>query len=238
MSDAVPSTATQYTDPMTIGIANPGDNAIPTTPNQDTRTMTPTTTIDLLTLDDDLQMQTSPLRVISIREQEVALIPFTSEVTLVRLHWVDEPELRGYHRCNTSGGEVGGGCVLCQVGYPAKDHLLLPVFEPINAEVGVLSISPSSAPRALRPQLAATLRGISYDEPMLLMIRRLDNYTYSVQSRPLPSDIDSGTALIKVYLADVEAGRIDVACTIPTVANDVLREIPTIARKLQLRGLA
>src|SRR4051794_3355137 len=86
-----------------------------------------------------------PIGLVRLDASEIAVIPFTPEMVQVQLHYCDQAELRGYLQCN------GPGCALCRAGRSRDERALLPVYLPATQCVGVLAISPSSRPGALRP---------------------------------------------------------------------------------------
>src|SRR5690348_17103547 len=54
---------------------------------------------------------------------ERLVIPFTTQMQRVLLHFLETPALTGYVHCN------GGGCVLCRIGKKVEERDLLPVYD-------------------------------------------------------------------------------------------------------------
>jgi hypothetical protein len=168
------------------------------------------------------------LQLVRLDANEVAVVPFTSETTPVQLHYCDQPEIQGYVHCN------GPGCVLCRAGRKAEERVLLPVYLPAGQGIGVLPISPSSRPGALRPQVLPALRS---GKRLALLITRPDRATFKVGTVELTEGMDDGAAVIKDFLSRWQAGEVDLASVYPRLDNRDLAEIPGITAMLRLKGV-
>ena len=150
------------------------------------------------------------------------------------MHYCDEAEIRGYVTCD------GEGCLLCRVGKDAEPRRLLPLYVPTERRVDVLMMSTSSRPGALMPQLIDTLAsafGGDGSERVVLSIRKRDYYKFEISSRLLPEDVDDGTEVIKRFMADVEAGKIDITSVVQRFTTKSLLAIPAIAQRAALKGV-
>ncbi len=95
------------------------------------------------------------------------LIPFTTSVVETQVHYLGYPSIRGYVRCN------GPDCALCRIGRRPDERDLLPVYGVIGKRVGVLPVSPSMRPGALRTQVLPVLRQLQ-DQRLVTIVRRPD----------------------------------------------------------------
>src|SRR5262249_45348854 len=83
------------------------------------------------------------LAVVRIDLNESLLVPFTTSMLRVKLHFLDTPAYRGFIHC------PGDGCLLCRIGRKSEVRDLLPVYDAVARAVGVLPISESLRPNAL-----------------------------------------------------------------------------------------
>ena len=95
----------------------------------------------------------APIALVRINNDETAMIPFTSQGIIVKIHYCDDPEIQGYVRCN------GDNCLLCRIGRNQDERLLLPIYVPASRSICVLAISPSSRPGAPAPAHAGPALG-------------------------------------------------------------------------------
>jgi hypothetical protein len=167
------------------------------------------------------------LQVVRLQADEVAVVPFTSEVTLARVHYCDEPEIRGYAHCN------GADCVLCRAGRRVEERLLLPVYVPASRGIGVLPITRSCRPGALLPQVLPALRS---GKRVVLLISRPDRARYHVGTVELSEGMEDGAACIKAFTRLWEARQIDLASVFPRHDNRDLAAIPAIQTMLRYKG--
>jgi len=182
--------------------------------------------LDRWTIEDPLQTERS-LELVRPNGHEVPVIPFTSTTSLVKLHYCDEPEIRGYVRCN-------GNCVLCSIGRPVEERALLPVYLPAQHTIGVLPISPSSRPGALRPQLMPFLRS---GKSVVLFIRKVDRMTFKVGSCEASRDVYNCEKLVADFQRRLEAGDIDLAAVYRTLDNRVLAKVDGIATMMKFKEI-
>ena len=167
------------------------------------------------------------LELVRLGQDETALIFFTSDVEQVTLHYCEEVDIGGYIHC------AGDDCTLCRIGRKRDERVLLPAYSPTARQVQLLPVSRSLRPQALLPQLAEVLKS---KDPQVCFIRR-EGFRFFVSISPLPADIDAGAAAIEEFLAQSKSGTISLAGVYPTLANEQLREVPEIARRLKLKGL-
>jgi len=189
-----------------------------------------TTRVDLLEAwGDERDDGGEALQSVRIGANEVALVPFTSETEMVRLHYCEEPEIQGYVHCN------GPGCSLCCAGRAADERALLPVYQPAVQAVGVLAISTSSRPGALRPQVLPALRS---GTRVALLVRKPDRTTFKVDAVPLKEGMDDGARTIATFLRRWQAGEVDLAAVFPRLDDRDLAAIPGIGAMLKIKGLS
>lgn len=173
----------------------------------------------------------TPTKLTEIRldANDKILIPFTTSIVEIDLHYVDFEAIRGFLHCN------GVDCLLCRVGRRIDKRDLLPVYDAVDKRVGVLAIPPSVRPGALRPQLSPVLRQLKGETRPLVIINRPDRGRFVVRTQPLPAGIDDGAAEIARFLEDFTQGNVDLTAAFPQMLNEELREIPEIDIALQLR---
>src|SRR5688500_13109683 len=82
----------------------------------------------------DAEAARAPARLAPVRldSNERLLLPFTTAMTRLPLHFLDFPMYRGYVRCNEPD------CVLCQSGRQKEQRDLLPIYDVVERLVGVL----------------------------------------------------------------------------------------------------
>jgi hypothetical protein len=170
----------------------------------------------------------APISLIRIDENEIPLIPFSTEVIKVQLHYCKEAEIQGYVRCN------GTNCLLCRVGRKQEDRFLLPVYDSTSRSVCVLAISSSSRPGALRPQLMPSLRS---DRRVVWLIRRIDRVSFRVTTVDLRDDIDDGAEIIADFVRRWKAGRVDLKAVYQRLDDRDLAEVPGVASIMKIKGI-
>ncbi len=175
----------------------------------------------------------APTRLFAVRldASEAPLIPFTTTMQRVFLHYLEVAAVRGYVHC------LGRDCVLCRVGKEPETRDLLPLYDPVSQAVGVLAVSPNLRPQALRPQLAPVLRRLKGGERLLLLVRKLDPTRFSVGALPLPEDAEDGAEQIAAFCAQLEAGALTLDAVYPRLPAEELAAIPEVARLLKLKGV-
>jgi hypothetical protein len=171
------------------------------------------------------------LTVLRLDASDRLVIPFTTTMARVTLHYLDASAYRGYLHCQ------GPDCLLCRIGRQAEVRDLLPVYDPVAQAVGVLAVSPNVRPHALRPQLAAVLRRLDEGRPLLVTIRRLDTARFGVGTLPLPEGADDGAARILEFTRRFESGAVDLGAVYPSLTREELMAIPEVAGALRLRGV-
>src|SRR5262245_23177877 len=117
---------------------------------------------------DDTAQYDLALGLVRIDENEQAVVLFTDSYRKIKLHYCDDPEIRGFVVCNTL---VGDRCLLCDIGRKTDERALLPVYHPASRAVAVLPISPSARPGALRPQV---LTALNAGKPTVLLVCKSD----------------------------------------------------------------
>jgi hypothetical protein len=171
------------------------------------------------------------LEAVRLDANATPVILFTDRGQPAVVHYLDDPELRGYIRCNTDA--PGTRCVLCDVGRVQEHRLLLPVYSPLAKAVAVLAVSRKITPKSLLPQLAPLLKA---GAPTLAFVRR-EGMGFAVESGPLPAGVDDGAAAVKAFLERRAAGQIRLEDVFPRYDNDQLARVEWIATALALRGL-
>jgi hypothetical protein len=171
------------------------------------------------------------LTAVRIDLNESLLVPFTTSMLRVRLHFLDTQAYRGFVHCS------GDRCLLCRIGRKSEVRDLLPVYDAVARAVGVLAISESLRPNALRPQLAPILRQLKQGGRLVVTVRKLDNVRFEVGTLDLPEDADDGADKIRTFLRQLEAGVIDLGAVYPRLSGDELAGIPEIAQAMRLKGI-
>jgi len=170
----------------------------------------------------------SMLDCIRVGSDEVVVVPFTQCADQVDLHFMKGPEFNGYTLCN------GSGCPACMAGISIISRFLFPVYDPTEGRVRVLPVPSSKSPHSLLPQLhRETIRG----ERVAIFINRADNQKYVVTSAALPEDARDGADEISEFLKKFESGEIDLTSVFPKIDNATMAALPSISRKLELKGI-
>lgn len=182
-------------------------------------------------LDLTLERIARPLERLEIREDEEALLLFTPAFEEVESHYVDDPEVRAYVRCN------GAGCPLCAIGRKSYKRFLLPAYTYGPQAVVALPIGDSRRPYALLPQIQEVLLRQADSDPLLVLIRRENQGRYSVTTRPLPKGVDGGEAAIAAFVRAFEAGELSLSAVYQSLTNAELGRLPGIEAQILLRGL-
>lgn len=174
---------------------------------------------------------TFALSAIRVDGNERLLIPFTTSLQRVSLHYIDSAALRGYVHCN------GPDCLLCRTGRQVEVRDLLPVYDAIDRAVGVLAVSPNLRPQALRPQLIPVLRQLQDNRRVLLAVRKLDTVRFSVGVLPLTDEADDGAEQIRAFVEAVSAGAVDLGSIYPRLGNEELKTIAQVAAAIRMKGM-
>jgi hypothetical protein len=185
--------------------------------------------VDMLTLwGAETQDDHEPLGLVRLNANETMVIPFTTDLTPVEIHYCAEPEIKGYVRCN------GPDCILCRIGRNKDQRFLLPVHLPTTRAVAVLAISPSAKPGALRPQLLAILKS---GKRVAVSITRLDLVAYRVVPHALREGIDDGAAIIADFNRRWESHQIELCAVYPKHDNAFLAELPGVSVMMAFKGI-
>jgi hypothetical protein len=170
------------------------------------------------------------LEEVRLDQNEKLVVPFSTSVVEVALHYLDYATLPGYVRCN------GPGCLLCRIGRKEDTRDLWPVYDVVARAVGVLPVPGNMRPQALKPQLIGVLERLKADERLLLAIRKLDRYRFSVSTLPLQKGADDGADVIADFMERYEAGAVDLCCIYPRLSNEQVTALPEVATILKVRG--
>jgi len=171
----------------------------------------------------------APIELLRLGPNEVAFRLFTADATPVTLHYLDAPGYGTYVQC------PGDDCPLCQAGVRKEERLLIPVYDMLSRSVRALSVSRSSSPGSLFPQLLPALR---MEKPQALLASKPDRMTFRVATREIGAGVDDGSSAIERFLRRWRAGAIDLASVYPRYEPRVLAEIPAVASMLSLKGLS
>ena len=178
------------------------------------------------------------VHLVRLSDASTFLIPFTTGVALVESHFADfaaggrdsSPSLRGYIRCN------GDGCILCDVGNKPRTRHLLPVYDISEGSVGILAFSGNVRPKSLFAQLLPALKRVAGGEDgFLIEVRKDERAEFSVNQLELDADANDGDEVIARFRDGVENGDICIEDIVDGVSNDILAEVPQIARILSTR---
>jgi hypothetical protein len=182
----------------------------------------------------EAEAASAPTGVTEIRldANERLLIPFTTSVVEVPVHYVDYASLAGYVRCN------GGECLLCRIGRNTDSRDLLPIYDTVAQTVGVLAVSPNMRPQALRPQLTPVLQAVRQNQRVMVAIRKHDKVRYSVTILDLPPNAHDGAEVIRRFLEAFEKGGIDLGSIYARMPNGTLAAVPEVGKYMQLRGMS
>jgi len=200
---------------------------------------TPTQTVHTDRLCDGLKLWEAeaesgspPLSPIHIGTSERFLILFTISMVRCDLHFLDFPTYRDCVRCRRRN------CLLCRIGQRSQRRDLLPAYDFIEKEVGVLPISLDLHPQALRSQLLPMLRRLrETDEPVLIAVDR-SGERFNVTSLPLSEDVNDGAAVIQPFRAQLNSGEIDLAAAYPLIPDGELATVEEIGALIMIKGLA
>lgn len=177
--------------------------------------------------------QAASLMTIRLDQNERLVVPFTTSMLRVDLHFVDFSAIKNYVRCN------GPHCLLCRVGRQRDARDLLPVYDVLDRVVAVLAISPNLRPHALRPQIAPVLRRlVDGDGPLLLTLRKDGNDKFLVTTLLLPDGADDGATVIRAFRDRFDADLVDLGSAFQTMANAELATIDEVKSLMAAKGIA
>ena len=171
------------------------------------------------------------LAVIRLDQNERLLVPFTTMLLSMDLHYLDYPSLQGYVQCN------GPDCLLCRVGRKQEKRGVWPIYDLLEKSVGVLLISPNQRPHSLRCLLQPVFRRLDEGEGPLLLSLRKDGPKYSGSALPLPRDAEDGAAAIRAFRERFDAGQVDLGSPLQKLANEDLAMIEEIKVHMVAKGI-
>jgi len=174
------------------------------------------------------------------------LIPFTSIIQDVPLHYQTRPGPSEYMICNDPSGR--GVCEFCRRGWDREMKSLLPIFDVCAQEIGILLLGHELPPyeHRLHKLLPRLYKPFEFGIRLVLTIHFLDG-GYEVSSRGL-REVDwelggDGWGLkgradeyrLEKHLSqlqkDYEAGNIDLAVILRHVLETKFTKIPESARR-------
>jgi hypothetical protein len=168
----------------------------------------------------------SNLSEVRLNANQTPVVPFTLDMVTVEVHYCEEPEVKGYVRCNEKD------CVLCRAGKKLEERVLLPVYLPLTGTIGVLSISDSIRPGALKPPVMAALMS---GRRLALLISKPDRFKHEVETRSLEAGHDDGAPQIAEFKRRWDADEVDLATVFQRLDNRDLAALPGIAKLLQYK---
>ena len=172
------------------------------------------------------QLELRDLETLRINEDEKSFIPISFQMAKVTVHFVDDPDFKGYTRCN------GQDCALCQSGMKSTTQFLMPGYCPDEGRIMLLPIGSSRKPYSLFSQMSMS---INKSKRQILFIAR-SGYKYSVSARPVPKDLSIDEDKNERFLKEVEEGKIRLEEVYQRIDNETLKTIPKIYSKLLARG--
>jgi hypothetical protein len=112
------------------------------------------------------------------------------------------------------------------------------MYDLMEKSVGVLLVSTSLRPNALRPQVLPVLKRVeSAERPFLMTVKKMGTVTFIVTTTPLPESADDGASIIAQFQAGIDSGAINLSSAFPRIDNAVLQEIPEIAIAVAAKGI-
>jgi len=173
------------------------------------------------------------VRLFRLDENERLLIPFTTSMVRVVLHFLKSTAMNEFVHC------LGEGCLLCQAGVAKELRDLFAAYDIMECEVGVLPVSPNVRANALRPQWQPILQRVAASsEPFLVTIRKSGMANFVVTTSSLPKGSDDGAIAIARFREKMDAGEVDLAAVYQRLDNTVIWDIPEIARLMAAKGIA
>ena len=173
----------------------------------------------------------SLLEEIKIGRNPVCFALFMARGVPVRLHYEEHESHRGYHHCLSEAM-----CPVCLAGQKPTDFLLIPAYDFAAKRVGFVRASTAEGPHRLW-----SLLRVHIGQPGLagsfFTAHRDDKNRYHLLVAPIPHEADRGLPLIRQFLADWQARRVDLKAGYPTHAAEELAQIPAIRAYLELHGL-
>lgn len=169
---------------------------------------------------------------LKLNSDETAVAFFTEEVEHENVHFCEEDEIRGYHKC------PGENCLLCQIGKKPTGKYLIPVYSFPNRSVMTLPVSDKMTPRSLLPQIFNILnshrnREDGWKTPFFI---KRDSYVYTVTKGSPPEDTDEMIAVIKDFHENYQVGDLGKAAH-QRMPKHKLLFCPQIREKAKLKGI-
>jgi hypothetical protein len=195
----------------------------------ETKTNTnPWESVDISNISESIE-NSDRLEQVRISQDETFLLLFTSGSIRLSLHWVNDPEFRGFVHCN------GEDCLFCRIGNKNMNKLLLPVYSFDSNAVAVLPISDSMRPHALLPQIANILESGKNLRKRLVLISKDRDHAFTVRTKKLPKDKrDEPIEKIRRFKEGHDAGEIDLTAVFQTMSDYELKQLESVRQKLEL----
>lgn len=187
--------------------------------------------VDLVALAHGAPAAPPQLEEIRIGANPVCFALFMARGVPVRLHYEEHESHRGYHHCL---GEAV--CPICLAGQKPTDFLLIPAYDFAGKRVGFVRASTTEGPHRLWSLLRVHIGQPSMASSFFTAHRDAKN-RYHLQVAPIPREADRGLPVIRQFLEDWKARRVDLKVTYPTHSVEELRQIPAIHAYLELHGL-
>ncbi|NCD34834.1 MAG: hypothetical protein EOL87_15640 [Spartobacteria bacterium] len=128
----------------------------------------------------------------------------------------------------------GTDCPLCIVQERKYTQCAIPVFCIMSGEIEILSFPKFNEPHGLYPQISHLMK--TKELPFMIAITRLDNFEYSVATRPLPDETkEEATAMMEKFMRKINAGDLNLAHLYKDI-DDTVIESDKIRRGLLAQG--
>ncbi len=167
---------------------------------------------------------TVALEIVRLTMAGVLMILFTKRAKRVNLHYIEERGI--YVHCN------GPDCVLCKANYKVYEKILLPVYLVVQKVIAILPISNLKDNKNGRPLLSLILpfllkagKGLA-----LVIVKRLSNWDYEVDSLPLSPEIEEDAKLV-IEEFEENIDDFDIDSVYAKMSNEELLRIPEVRTK-------
>lgn len=180
----------------------------------------------------DLSDETFRYRVLKIRITEDSpevLVKFGHPLTQYETHYLELPgELYGaYYRC------LGEDCPACAAGMKRTPRRV-DFFYSISSGYVVYHVHTADRkPNSFSSKLARACVG---GYPAVLIVSRPDQYTYDIQRVDDPSCLETAARVVKVFLEDLAADRVDLDEVVRVADREDMLAVPKITTILRIRG--
>jgi len=165
------------------------------------------------------------LTAVRLGQKPTKVVLFTDQVEDVLLHYVNDPEVRGYLVC------PGGECPLCRIGETPEHFSLLPAYNLAYRTIEALHISDNDAPTSLAIGLLPHL-GPEHLRREFLAISRREFGQYLVEAAPLQGDVSLVEAAIERFEASRAKG-LELASAYRHMSAEELARVPSIREQLR-----